>query len=325
MKVGEKVSEREYVLKAENLKKYFKYGNKDLKAVDDVSFMVEKGKTLGLVGESGCGKSTLARLIMNLIEPTEGKVEFLGQDFLSMKKEKQRKLRKEMQIIFQNPYLSLFPHMTIWDNIAQPFFVNKKLVGKMSKAELNEKITELMELVSVPAEYSSVYPHELSGGQQQRVGIARALALNPKLLICDEPVSSLDVSIQAQVLNLLKELQQERNLSYVFIAHNLAVVQHISDNIAVMYLGKMVEMAESKKLYSNPLHPYTKALLESVPKIGEIDAKFTGIKGEIPSPLNPPVGCRFCTRCPQVSDICKREEPVTKEVEEGHFVTCHLF
>ena len=319
------MSENEIILKAEHLAKYFPIGKKQLKAVDDVSFELKKGKTLGVVGESGCGKSTLARLILNLIEPNAGKITFMDKDFLAMTKEEQRKMRREMQIVFQNPYLSLFPHLSIEANIAEPFIVNKNIIGNPSQKEIRQRVMELMDLVSVPQEYAGAYPHELSGGQQQRVGIARALALNPKLIICDEPVSSLDVSIQAQVLNLLKDLQDQRQLSYIFIAHNLAVVQRISDDIAVMYLGKMVEKAPTKLMFSNPLHPYTKALLKSVPTIGTGNAEFKGIEGEIPSPINPPVRCRFCTRCPEVFDRCRVEMPVTIEIEPDHFVACHLY
>lgn len=313
------------IVRGEHLSKYFKAGRQTLKAVDDVSFVLERGTTLGLVGESGSGKSTLARLVLDLIPATSGRVEFEGQDFFSLSKEKRRLLRREMQIVFQNPYLSLFPHMSISANIAEPFIVNRKEVGRLSAKELDERVEALMELVGVPREYFNVYPHELSGGQQQRVGIARALALNPKLIICDEPVSSLDVSIQAQILNLLQDLQQQKNLSYIFIAHNLAVVEHISTHVAVMYLGKLVEYTDTYELYNHPLHPYTQALMESVPQISTKIAEFHGIEGEIPSPLNPPKGCRFCTRCTKATQRCHEEEPVYHEVAPGHCVACHLY
>ena len=317
--------EKDIILRAKDLKKYFKAGRQTLKAVDGVSFELERGTTLGLVGESGSGKSTLARLVLNLIPATSGSVEFMGRDFFKLSREEQRLLRREMQIVFQNPFLSLFPHMSVSANIAQPFLVNKKEVGKLSQREMDEKVENLMQLVGVPHEYFNVYPHELSGGQQQRVGIARALALGPKFIVCDEPVSSLDVSIQAQILNLLQDLQQQKGLSYLFIAHNLAVVEHISTHVAVMYLGKLVEYASTSELFKQPLHPYTKALMESVPKISAEGAEFHGIEGEIPSPLNPPKGCRFCTRCGKVTQRCREEEPIYREITPGHWAACHLY
>lgn len=317
--------QREMIVRAEKLTKHFRVGAKTLKAVDEVSFDLARGTTLGLVGESGSGKSTLARLVLNLIPATSGKVTFMGKDFLSLPPAQQRKLRREMQIIFQNPFLSLFPHMSVSANIAEPFRVNAGEDGRLRGEALNRKIMELMELVGVPKEYFNVYPHELSGGQQQRVGIARALALNPKLIVCDEPVSSLDVSIQAQILNLLQDLQEQKGLSYIFIAHNLAVVEHISSRVAVMYLGKLVENADKRELYAHPLHPYTRALLESVPRISVGGVEFHGIAGEIPSPLDPPKGCRFCTRCTSVKKICREEEPPFKDVGGGHWVACHLY
>lgn len=319
------MNESNIILRAEHLSKYFKAGKQVLKAVDDVSFELQRGTTLGLVGESGSGKSTLARLVLNLIKATNGKVEFMGEDFFSLSGEKQRLMRREMQIVFQNPFLSLFPHMSVSANIADPFLVNRKELGRLTRAELDERVEALMDMVGVPKEYFNVYPHELSGGQQQRVGIARALALNPKMIICDEPISSLDVSIQAQILNLLQDLQERKNLSYLFIAHNLAAVEHISKRVAVMYLGKLVECADTSELYQHPLHPYTVALLASVPKISLGTAQFHNIEGEIPSPLNPPKGCRFCTRCSQVKACCKEIEPVYKDMGGGHFVACHLY
>lgn len=315
----------DFIIRAEHLSKHFKAGCQTLKAVDDVSFSLRSGTTLGIVGESGSGKSTLARLVLNLIPATSGRVEFEGRDFFHLPKEERRLLRREMQIIFQNPFLSLFPHMSVSDNIAEPFNVNKKELGKLCTQEINERVEALMTLVGVPREYLNVYPHELSGGQQQRIGIARALALNPKLIICDEPVSSLDVSIQAQILNLLQDLQEQKRLSYIFIAHNLAVVEYISTYVAVMYLGKLVEYAGTRELYKQPLHPYTCALMDSVPQISTVETQFHGIDGEIPSPLNPPKGCRFCTRCTKAAARCQREEPSYKEVGPEHWVACHLY
>lgn len=309
------------ILEVQDLKKYFPLSGKQVKAVDGVSFSLEEGTTLGIVGESGSGKSTIARLILKLIEPTSGKVDFLGESLFDLPQKELRTLRSNMQMIFQNPYLSLFPHLSIGDNIEQPFIINR--LGNDSVRR--EKVLELMDLVGVSKDYYHAFPHELSGGQQQRVGIARALALNPKLIICDEPVSSLDVSIQAQILNLLEKLQKDRNLSYIFIAHNLAVVEHISKKVAVMYLGKFVECADTAELYNNPLHPYTKALLEAVPSLETDGSKaFEAIYGEIPSPLNPPKGCRFCTRCKYAKPECLSVEPEYREVNPGHFVACHL-
>lgn len=313
------------IVQAENLSKYFKVGRRQLKAVDGVSFQLERGTTLGVVGESGSGKSTLARVVLGLIPATAGSVEILGRDFFSLPKEEQRLLRREMQIVFQNPFLSLFPQMSVSANIAEPFIVNKKEIGALTRAELDERVAGLMELVGVPREYANVYPHELSGGQQQRVGIARALALNPKLIVCDEPVSSLDVSIQAQILNLLLDLQQQKELSYIFIAHNLAVVEYISTHVAVMYLGKIVEYASTDELYRRPLHPYTQVLMDSVPQVSADGASFKGVEGEIPSPLDPPKGCRFCTRCIHASQRCREEEPPYREASPGHFTACHLY
>lgn len=309
------------ILEVQDLKKYFPLSGKQVKAVDGVSFSLEEGTTLGIVGESGSGKSTIARLILKLIDPTSGKVNFLGESLYDLPQKELRTLRSNMQMIFQNPYLSLFPHLSIGDNIEQPLIINR--LGNDSVRR--EKVLELMDLVGVSKDYYHAFPHELSGGQQQRVGIARALALNPKLIICDEPVSSLDVSIQAQILNLLEKLQKDRNLSYIFIAHNLAVVEHISKKVAVMYLGKFVECADTAELYNNPLHPYTKALLEAVPSLEADGGKaFEAIYGEIPSPLNPPKGCRFCTRCKYAKPECLSVEPEYREVNPGHFVACHL-
>ena len=309
------------LLEVEVLKKYFPYGKKQLRAVDGVSFKLDKGTTLGIVGESGSGKSTVARLVLKLIDATEGNVRFKGKSIFDLSEKELRNSRRNMQIIFQNPYLSLFPQLSIGANIEEPLIINNIGTSK----ERREMVLDLMDLVGVPREYYYAFPHELSGGQQQRVGIARALSLNPDLIICDEPVSSLDVSIQAQILNLLQNLQKERNISYVFIAHNLAVVEHISHNVAVMYLGKFVELASKEELYGNPAHPYTKALLEAVPVINANKEKeFKTISGEIPSPLNPPKGCKFCTRCPQATDRCMEMEPEYRNLGNDHYVACHF-
>lgn len=309
------------LLVVEGLKKYFPYGKKRLKAVDGVSFKVDRGTTLGIVGESGSGKSTVARLVLKLIEPTEGSIRFRGESIFDLPETKLRNIRRNMQIIFQNPYLSLFPQLSIGANIEEPLKINN--IGNGN--ERREMVLDLMELVGVSREYYHAFPHELSGGQQQRVGIARALSLNPDLIICDEPVSSLDVSIQAQILNLLQSLQKERNLSYIFIAHNLAVVEHISQFVAVMYLGKFVELASKEELYNNPVHPYTKALLEAVPVINANKEKeFKTISGEIPSPLNPPKGCKFCSRCPRAVDKCMEMEPEYRDLGNGHYVACYF-
>lgn len=313
----------EVILKVENVKKYFNVGSGTLKAVDGVSFELHKGETLGLVGESGCGKSTAGRTILRLYEPTEGKVTFKGKDIYDLPKNGLKEIRKQMQIIFQDPYASLNPRMTIEDIIGEPLDIHKLAKGE----KRHERIKELLELVGLNEEHASRFPHEFSGGQRQRVGIARALAVEPEFIVCDEPISALDVSIQAQVVNLLKELQEQLGLTYLFIAHDLSMVRYISDRILVMYLGQMMELADSDTLSDNPLHPYTQFLLSAVPiPDPEIEKTRERIKvaGEIPSPIDPPNLCPFCTRCPKAMDVCKKERPQWKEVEKGHFVACHL-
>ena len=290
-------------------------------AVDDINFTIATGETLGLVGESGCGKSTTGRTVLRLIEPTEGEIYFEGQDITKLDKNAMRALRREMQIIFQDPYASLNPRMTVGSIIGEPLEIHKIARG----AEKEERVASLLQKVGLRPEDMRKYPHEFSGGQRQRIGIARALALNPKLIVCDEPVSALDVSIQAQVINLLGDLQEEFGLSYLFIAHNLNVVEHISDRVAVMYLGQIVELASDRALYNNPQHPYTEALLSAVP-IPDPTAQKKRIilEGDVPSPINPPSGCHFHTRCMYKMDICEKEEPVFKDVGGGHWVACHL-
>jgi oligopeptide transport system ATP-binding protein len=290
-------------------------------AVDDINFTLEKGETLGLVGESGCGKSTTGRTILRLIEPTDGAIYFEGQDITNLDKSAMRALRREMQIIFQDPYASLNPRMTVGSIIGEPLEIHKIAKG----AEKEERVASLLQKVGLRAEDMRKYPHEFSGGQRQRIGIARALALNPKLIVCDEPVSALDVSIQAQVINLLEDLQAEFGLSYLFIAHNLNVVEHISNRVAVMYLGQIVELASGEELYKNPQHPYTEALLSAVP-IPDPTAKKKRIilEGDVPSPINPPKGCHFHTRCMYKDKICEEVEPEFKDIGGGHWVACHF-
>ena len=290
-------------------------------AVDDVNFTLSKGETLGLVGESGCGKSTTGRTILRLIEPTDGAIHFEGQDITTLDKSAMRALRREMQIIFQDPYASLNPRMTVGSIIGEPLEIHKIAKG----AEKEERVASLLQKVGLRAEDMRKYPHEFSGGQRQRIGIARALALNPKLIVCDEPVSALDVSIQAQVINLLEDLQAELGLSYLFIAHNLNVVEHISDRVAVMYLGEIVELASDEELYKNPQHPYTEALLSAVPiPDPTVKKKRIILEGDVPSPINPPKGCHFHTRCMYKEKICEEVEPEFKDIGGGHWVACHF-
>jgi oligopeptide transport system ATP-binding protein len=290
-------------------------------AVDDINFTLEKGETLGLVGESGCGKSTTGRTILRLIEPTDGAIYFEGQDITNLDKSAMRALRREMQIIFQDPYASLNPRMTVGSIIGEPLEIHKIAKG----SETEERVASLLQKVGLRAEDMRKYPHEFSGGQRQRIGIARALALNPKLIVCDEPVSALDVSIQAQVINLLEDLQAEFGLSYLFIAHNLNVVEHISNRVAVMYLGQIVELASDEELYRNPQHPYTEALLSAVPiPDPTVKKKRIILEGDVPSPINPPKGCHFHTRCMYKDKICEEVEPEFKDIGGGHWVACHF-
>lgn len=311
------------ILKVENLKKTFDVRSSDgkkgsLRAVDDVSFTIKKGETFSLVGESGCGKSTLGRTVLGLYPSDDGsKIIFDGEDISSFNKNERKQFAKKAQLIFQDPSACLNPRRTIRQILLEPFKIHKIKNGEA-------KITELLDMVGLASRFLDRYPHEMSGGQKQRVGIARALALDPDLIICDEPVSALDVSIQAQVINILEDLQEELDLTYLFISHDLSVVHHISDRIAVMYLGKIVELTTRDQLYENTQHPYTKALLSSIPDTSGNPREKIILKGDVPSPTNPPAGCRFHTRCPAVMDICKVEEPEFTEVDRDHFVACHL-
>jgi oligopeptide/dipeptide ABC transporter ATP-binding protein len=292
-----------------------------VKAVDGVDFSLKKGKTLGLVGESGCGKTTVSRSLLRLIEPSGGQVFFEGSDIMLLPPKELRQIRAHIQVIFQDPYSSLNPRMSIGEIIAEPL----KNYGGMSRQERKERVAHLMEKVGLLPEQSNRYPHQFSGGQRQRIGIARALALSPQIIICDEPVSALDVSIQAQVINLLMDLQDEMGLSYIFIAHDLSVVEHISDRVAVMYLGKIVELATDQEIYHNPMHPYTQALPSAVPVPDpEIQKKRILLEGDTPSPLHLPSGCRFHSRCPQRMAVCDQEEPKAITTSDGHMVACHL-
>ncbi|WP_049773884.1 ABC transporter ATP-binding protein [Halanaerobium hydrogeniformans] len=293
-----------------------------VKAVDDISFYVNDGETLGLVGESGCGKSTTGRTILRLLEATAGEVLFEGRDVMALTKSQLIEIRRDMQIIFQDPYASLNPRMTVADIVGEPIDIHKLAKNKKDR---NNKVKEILENVGLGAEYMNRYPHEFSGGQRQRIGVARALAVDPKLIIADEPVSALDVSVQAQVVNLMQDLQKEFGLTYLFIAHDLSVVKHISDRVAVMYLGKIVELADKKELFKNPIHPYTQSLLSAIPEADPRKKKDRIIlKGDVPSPIDPPSGCRFHPRCPKAFDKCPVIEPEFKDYGNGHFAACHL-
>lgn len=317
-----------YLLEVKNLKKYFVAGRKFfsgqpsyIKAVDDVSFSIKKGETLGLVGESGCGKTTIGRTILRLYEPTEGKIIFDGQDITDINMQNHR---RKMQIIFQDPYASLNPRMTVEDIVGEPVDIHNLASGKK---ERHEMVVDLLRKVGLNSEHAGRYPHEFSGGQRQRIGIARALAVQPQFIVCDEPISALDVSIQAQVINMLEDLQNQLGLTFLFIAHDLAVVKHISNRIGVMYLGKMVELTTNTELYKNPLHPYTQALLSAIPVADPKTSREKNriiLQGDVPSPMNPPSGCRFRTRCPLAKEICAQTEPDFKEVATGHYCACHF-
>ena len=306
-----------------HLKKYFDTGSGVLHAVDDVNLTIQPRKTLGVVGESGCGKSTLGRTILRLTPATEGKILYNGKDILTYNPHQLRQLRREMQIIFQDPYSSLNPRMTVSELIAEPLVVNKVM---KNRNQLKERVKELMETVGLAARLENAYPHELDGGRRQRIGVARALSVKPKFIVCDEPVSALDVSIQAQILNLLMDLQDDMGLTYMFITHDLSVVRHISDEIAVMYLGQCVERCGSKELFDNPLHPYTKALLDAiqVPDISLRGKKKAVIRGEVTSPIDPEPGCRFAARCPHAADACRGGQIPLREVSPGHYAACNL-
>ncbi len=308
------------LVRVEHLKKYFNTPSGLLHAVDDVSFSIEEQTTLGVVGESGCGKSTLGRVVLKLLDQTDGKIFYDGRDITHISEKENLELRKEMQIIFQDPYSSLNPRLNVMELIADPL----RVFGHYKSAEREQKVYELMDMVGLARRFARSYPHALDGGRRQRIGIARALSLNPKFIVCDEPVSALDVSIQAQILNLLQDLQQQRKLTYIFVTHNLSVVKHISTDILVMYIGVMVEKSPAKELFQLPLHPYTKGLLSAIP-IPNIDheKKRIVLQGELSSPLNPKNECRFAPRCPYVTDICRNEMPQYEEILPNHFVACH--
>jgi len=310
------------LMEVKGLKKYFKTKRGWLHAVDDVSFTIDRGKTLGIVGESGCGKSTTGRAILRLLEPTGGQVFFEGEDIVSLSENQMYSKRKDMQIIFQDPFASLNPRKTVSEAISEPLSINKIITDKKKRSE---KVLEVMSMVGLAKRLVNTYPHELDGGRRQRIGIARALALDPKFIVCDEPVSALDVSIQAQILNLMKELQSSLGFTYMFITHDLSVVSHFSDEIAVMYLGRIIEKASSEELFANPIHPYTKALLSAIP-IPSIHRKMERIllSGEVASPIEPPNMCRFAPRCNEGMSKCKASEPAFVEVSSGHYVSCFL-
>jgi oligopeptide transport system ATP-binding protein len=327
------MSNNDILLDVQNLKMYFPITHGiiiqrhigDIKAVDNISFSIQKGETMGLVGESGCGKSTTGRAILQLYRPTSGRVYFKDQELTQLKGEALRRMRRQMQMIFQDPYASLNPRMTVGNIIGEPLEVHN---NHSSKAERRERVQELLKVVGLNPYFVNRYPHEFSGGQRQRIGVARALAVNPEFIVCDEPISALDVSIQAQIINMLEDLQTEFGLTYLFIAHDLSVVRHISDRITVMYLGKLCELADRDELYENPSHPYTQALLSAVPipdPVIEEKRQRIILEGDVPSPANPPKGCNFCTRCPRVMDICHDVDPEFRDLGGGHRVACHLY
>ncbi len=315
---------KEVLADIKNLKKYFPTNEKGkvVKAVDDISFQIFKGETLGVVGESGCGKSTTGRLILKLLEPTSGTVVFKGQDLSQLKKKEMRAMRKEMQIIFQDPYASLDPRKTVLQILAEPYQIHHP---EMSRQEIYSRVTKLIDCVGLRPEHIYRYPHEFSGGQRQRVGIARAIALNPEFVVCDEPVSALDVSIQAQVINLMQDIKEEFQLTYLFISHDLRIVKHFCDRVMVMYLGNIVELGTREAIYEKRRHPYTKALLSAIPDIKKEDGgERIMLTGDLPSPVNPPSGCPFHPRCSYCMDICRREKPVLRTMDDGTQVACHL-
>ena len=314
----------ENILEVKHLKKYFKTARGTLHAVDDVSLTIEKGKTLGIVGESGCGKSTTGRAILRLLEPTDVQVIFNGQDITALSSSKMRQMRRDMQIIFQDPFSSLDPKKTVSQTIAEPIIENKILKDKKA---IDSRVRELMATVGLAERLVNAYPHELDGGRRQRIGIARALALETKFIVCDEPVSALDVSIQAQILNLLQELKEQMGLTFIFITHDLSVVNHFADEIAVMYLGQLIEKAPTEELFDHPVHPYTRALLSAIPipEVGTERPERILLRGEISSPIDPPDECRFAKRCNYVCDQCHKSCPQLVEISEGHFVSCHLW
>ncbi|MFE7064099.1 ABC transporter ATP-binding protein [Sutcliffiella sp. NPDC057660] len=321
------MSTQEVLIEVKELEKHFKVGKgRVLRAIDGLTFSIYKGETLGLVGESGCGKSTVGRTMVQLYSPTKGQILFENENLhTKMSKSNVKKYRKKMQMIFQDPYSSLNPRLTVEEIIAEGLLIHQP---DITKEQRRKQVTDLLEQVGLNRKHADRYPHEFSGGQRQRIGIARALSVNPDFIVADEPIATLDVSIQAQIVNLLKQLQEEKGLTYLFIAHDLSMVKHISDRIAVMYLGKMVELSDSESLYDNPLHPYTEALLSAIPLPDpnlERQRKRIILKGDVPSPTDIPAGCRFYSRCPKAMDICARKEPSWIEVEEKHFVACHLY
>ncbi len=316
------------ILRVNNLKKYYHVTGglipkpvADIKAVDGVSFYIDQGEVLGLVGESGCGKSTLAKTILRLEEPTEGQIIFFGEDIIGLSRRNLRRLRGKMQIVFQDPDASLDPRMTVGGSIEEAFIIQ----GIRNTRERSEKVAWLLEKVGLEADFAERYPHEFSGGQKQRIGIARALAMDPRLIIADEPVSALDVSVQAQILNLMMDIKDRDGLTYLFISHDLSIIKYVSDRVAVMYLGKIIEVAAKREFFANPAHPYSEALLSAVGQIGIERKERIILKGDMPSPISPPSGCRFHTRCHKLLPVCDRKEPELREIASGHYVACHLY